>query len=347
MKYNKVAIVGAGLMGASLAKELQKIKDFAWSIVALVRGEEQAAKVKELNIIATTKYDDLKDADIIFVAVPLSAYEQVFKNLSALEFKKSPIISDLGSVKASVVELADELIADLNFVPSHPIAGSQISGTGKIVDNLYRDRRLIITAEENDISEEIADIWKEIGAKVAYMDAKEHDRTYAYVSHLTQKIAFNLDELLFHTRKTIDALRAEYNSEVFNKFIRLRYSNPDMWADIFTFNKYFVGKALEDFQANLQYLITNCDELIGSTKTDEDLSNKTAKELDLYSAYMTAMILKKTVAEHIDNYTDYIGPGFKDFTAILADQELSIEDLTVGELGFIRDRLSALLNSFS
>jgi len=343
MKYNKIGVIGAGLMGATLIKGLQKM-DFAWSIVAIVRNDENVEKLKLESIKASTDYKALEDADIIFIAAPLGAYEEILSTLSELQLRKEVIVSDLGSVKSFAIDLAHKLLPETTFVAAHPIAGSHISGTGVIIDKLYQGKKLIITGAENEASKEIADIWTDIGMEVEYIDARQHDRIYAYVSHLVQKIAFNLNELFFHTRKSIDLLRDEYNSEIFNKFIRLKYSNPKMWDDIFSFNQKYLQEASGNFQAALQGVITRADELI-ELGAKEALSKNTAKDLDLYSAYFVAEALQSIVANNIDDCESYAGPGFKDFTAILHDGKKELTDLAVGELGFIRDRLSALLNS--
>ncbi len=339
--YQKISIIGGGLMGTSLAFALQE-QQIAQQILILLKSKEQIAKITALDIKATINYKDLIDSELIFLAIPLASYADIFNELAKLNLPKNIIISDLGSVKTDIINLAQAKIAANIFVPAHPIAGSEKSGTGTLVKNLYQGKKIIITQLQDQNSETVANIWLRIGAKIEYMPPSLHDEIYAYVSHLVQKIAFHLNYLLHHSRKDITSLREIYQSPDFNKFTRLYFSHHKMWQDIFAFNKTHLAAALCKIATSLQELIVKLDELI--SRQEAEVSNLNIKNLDLLLASLLAGLVQNVVKENVNNYQKYIGSGFADFVKIAESQKVELTDLTKGELGYLRDRLANLLN---
>ena len=340
--YEKISIIGAGLMGGSLAYALVE-KQLAKKLVILARTKEAIAEIQNKAAHVTINYEDLTDSDLIFIATPLSTYEEIFKKLENLTLKKEVIISDVGSVKNKVKILAKEHMQSWNFVATHPIAGSERSGTGVLVKDLYQNKKIIITEKQHKQSMEVARIWEEIGGKIEYMEANSHDQIYAYVSHLVQNIAFNLNYLFHHSRKDLAELNKDYNNESFSKFTRLYFSNKRMWQDIFFFNQEHLQKALAEAQEELQRLVVNFDQLIRAKKNQE-ISKLTVKDLDFFLASLVANLVKEVVANKIANYQEYAGSGFDDFVSIIKDQKRDLSDLASGDLGYLRDRLANLLN---
>lgn len=324
MQYNKVVIIGNGLIGASLAN-LLKEKKLAREIVAFSRSDED--------------YFSLKDADIIFISVPLSQYEYVFKNIAKITLLDHVIISDLGSVKYFVEDLANFYLPNINFVASHPVAGSHLSGTGTVIPKLYEGKKIIITKGSTEAINKIKNLWLDAKACPEMLPAARHDEIYAYVSHLIQKLAFNLDHL--YDENLFD-LNKKLKSVYFSKFIRLNSSNVLMWKDVFAFNDEYIEKATFNFKIALQQYIYQIEQDI--KQYDKASSNDDDVKIYLDLAKIIASITNRVVKEHIKDYQNYVGQGFLDFTAIAKDED-SYNIKNISQRDYIKDRLTRFLNN--
>ncbi len=324
MEYNKIVIIGNGLIGSSLANLLQERK-LASEILAFSRSDED--------------YFSLKDANIIFIAVPLSQYEYVFRNIAKIRLLDDVIISDLGSVKYFVDDLANFYLPNISFVASHPIAGSHLSGTGTVIANLYDGKKIIITKGDNQAIKKITDLWHLAGAIPEMLPASRHDEIYAYVSHLIQKLAFNLDNLF---DENLAELENMLDSVYFSKFIRLNSSNINMWDDIFSYNSKYIEKAEINFKIALQQYIYQIEQDINKFDHARAIDDEFKIYVDL--AKIIASITYRVVKENIKDYTNYVGQGFLDFTAIAKEEEFyNVKNLS--QRDYIKDRLARFLYS--
>lgn len=329
-------------MGSSLAAAIKE-KNLAKEILFLVTNSESQKLIEALNFRASLNYSDLHDSNIVFIAAPLASYVQIFDDLSQLNFSNEVIISDLGSVKANLIKIAKKRDKNLIFVPAHPIAGSEKSGTAKLVKNLYLNKKVIITEEQNQYNKKIAGIWQELGAKIEYMAPETHDKIYGYISHLVQNIAFKLNYLFYHSRQDIASLRESYADENFNKFTRLYFSNKKIWQDIFTYNQTYLNEAIAFTHIELEKLIFECDKL-AAEQDKYEISKFNTKILDNILANLVAKLVKKIITTQINNYKEYAGSGFNDFVAIAEHNQYKLEELNSVDIGYIRDRLANLLN---
>ena len=323
---NKIAIIGGGLMGASLARALQD-NNIAKEILILVRKEEQVALLKEKNIEASLSYADLYNANVVFIAAPLQAYESIFRKLNKVGFAKVPIISDLGSAKMIVSNWAKKLLKRplfSNFVPSHPIAGSHLSGAGVIVESLYKKKKLIITCQKSKASEFLAVIWRKIGSNVKYVEANLHDRIYAIISHIPQKLAFEFYEKHFVSHETLKKAEEEIKNPLFTEFVRLCYSNKYMWNDVFEYNKEY-KKVFPPFYKRLKVRIEEVKEVfIKSGILKKALPSEYQEifiEAFVISAYLKEFVELKLDSGEIDSYA---GTGYR-----------SIKQLAEGFSGYL------------
>ena len=233
---NRLVIIGVGLIGSSLSLSLKK-SNYVHTVVGCGRSEANLKKGIELGVLdefSLSITEAIKGADVVIVAVPLGAMKAVFKQMQpALD--SSTVITDVGSAKGSVIKDARENLGDefSNFVPGHPIAGSENSGVEAGFASLYQGRKIILTPEKETATEAvdvIEKMWRQTGAKVEIMSGSHHDRVLAATSHLPHMLAFSL---VSHLSKMSDQDEIfNYAAGGFRDFTRIASSDPVMWRDI-------------------------------------------------------------------------------------------------------------------
>src|SRR3972149_7878812 len=263
LHFNKVTIIGVGLIGGSLAISLKEA-GACDTVVGVGRGIENLETAKRLGIIdsyTTDVKEGVKDSDFVVVGVPVLSIAKVIKT-AAPYFKKGSIVTDVGSVKEAVVKEAESLMPKgVFFVGGHPIAGTEHSGAEAAIRGLFKDRRCIITPTsktDNKALEKVKAVWELAGSEVVMMDAKAHDIILASVSHLPHVIAYSLvNTVADMEEKAGDVLK--YSAGGFKDFTRIASSSPEMWRAICLMNKDAVLRLLDEFQKRL-------DEIKGNIK---------------------------------------------------------------------------------
>lgn len=240
-RVDTVCIIGTGLIGGSLALAIRQA-GFCKEIIGAGRTEATLIKAVELGVI--DRYDTsisnaAQDADIVVVCVPLGAMHAVFEQISAAEIENT-IITDAGSAKQSVINEAELVFGEKfqNFVPGHPIAGTEQSGVGAAFPELYQNRRVILTPTENtsfDALEKVRAMWQSAGAEVETMSAEHHDLVLAGTSHLPHLLAFGLVDCLNNLEDVDEIFR--FAAGGFRDFTRIASSDPVMWRDICLSNR--------------------------------------------------------------------------------------------------------------
>jgi prephenate dehydrogenase len=257
LKINKLAIIGVGLIGGSLAIALRNA-NVTHNIVGCGRNEDNLERGIQLGVIdsySTSVAEAVRDADMVFVAVPLGAMRSVFQQLKG-NLAENAIVTDGGSAKASV--LADWLAVFGNenqFVAGHPIAGTENSGVEAALPDLYRNRRIIVTPTESTDSNKlnrVTKMWQACGAEVSLMSVEHHDQVLAATSHLPHVIAFGLVETLARLDEHTEIFK--YAAGGFRDFSRIASSNPEMWRDICLSNSEALGSVLNKYIADLVHL---------------------------------------------------------------------------------------------
>ena len=257
--FNKVCIIGCGLIGSSLARAIKKY-NLSEKIVSSNRSNIVNKKVLELKIVDNSSSDTQKmvnDSDLIIIATPLSSYENVILKIKNY-LKNGMILTDVGSVKESVLGLVEKFIPkDVSWIPSHPIAGTEDSGPEAGFSELFKNRWCILTpskkAKEKDINT-LKSFWKKIGSKVDIMDAKQHDYILSITSHIPHLIAYNIVNTSINIQDEKQSAIIKYSAGGLRDFTRIAASNPIMWRDIFIQNKTNTSKEIEKFIANLEDL---------------------------------------------------------------------------------------------
>jgi len=249
--FDNVTIIGIGLLGGSLARDLRKC-GVARRIVGVCRSEATANIAIAENVVDDILPADeaVKNADLIVLATPMQSMVPLIQSL-VNDINPHAIITDVGSVKTDLyAQLNAELPAILSqFVLAHPIAGGENSGVAASKLDLFKNKHVIIT-DTNEVSEEatnkVADMWSILGAKVMHMSLKEHDATFAKTSHLPHVIAFSLVNFLTHQedRERLFDLAAAG----FYDFTRIASSDAEMWRDICITNRDEILTALDGFR---------------------------------------------------------------------------------------------------
>jgi len=258
MKIQRLAIIGVGLIGGSLAQALRKA-DAVVEVVGCGRGKPNLEKAVELGVIDRYTHDigeAVDGADMVFVAVPLGAMKSTFQAMRG-NLSPNAIVTDGGSVKASVVRDITEAFGELpsNFVPGHPIAGTERSGVEAAFPTLYQNRRIILTPLNSTNPDALAKVdamWQLCGADVTHMEVEHHDEVLAATSHLPHMLAFSLVDVLAQMKENDEIFR--YAAGGFRDFTRIASSSPVMWRDICLANREALGGMLEHFAAELTSL---------------------------------------------------------------------------------------------
>jgi len=257
--FERVALIGIGLIGSSLAHVMKREK-LAQSIAISTRSAETLKRAEELGLGDTYFLDAaeaVKEADLVVLCAPVGACEAIAKQI-APNLQVGAIISDVGSVKDSVVEqIKPHLPEGVHLVPGHPVAGTEYSGPDAGFASLFEGRWCILTPEEqtdSDAVEKLKTFWERCGSDVEIMDAKHHDLVLAITSHLPHLIAYNIvgtaDDLETDTRSEV----IKFSASGFRDFTRIAASDPTMWRDVFIHNKEAVLETLGRFSEDLSTL---------------------------------------------------------------------------------------------
>ncbi|MBB3060396.1 bifunctional prephenate dehydrogenase/3-phosphoshikimate 1-carboxyvinyltransferase [Microbulbifer rhizosphaerae] len=257
----RLVVVGVGLIGGSLALAL-KAAGACREVIGVARHRRTCEQALELGIVdravteLTEVLPELGPGDLVFVAVPTLAVEEVFGILRE-HLPAGVTVTDGASVKGSVVAAAKRVWGEVPdfLVPGHPIAGSEQSGVAAARDDLYIAHRIILTPLENTGPEHlrrVRQLWRAVNAEVLDMPVEEHDEVLAATSHLPHVIAFGLVDTLAHDAENENIFR--YAAGGFRDFTRIASSDPVMWRDIMLANRDAILKAVDLYSANLSSL---------------------------------------------------------------------------------------------
>ena len=257
--FKKVSIIGFGLIGSSIAREIRKYK-LSKIISACDISKSAQKEVKSLrlaNEITSDVKTSVKNADLVFICSPLSTYKQIFLAINK-SANKDAIITDVGSSKLNVVQLAEKILSkNLCFVPGHPIAGTEESGPKSGFLKLFKNRWFIITPSKltKKIQKiKIEKIWKKFGSKVTSMSAQSHDNIMAITSHIPHLIAYNIVGTASRLEEKIKSEVIKFSASGFRDFTRIASSDPTMWRDIVISNKKQILFMLKKFNKDLKNL---------------------------------------------------------------------------------------------
>lgn len=254
--FEKVAFIGLGLIGSSLARVIKQ-QQLAIHVVASTRSQKTLDAALHMGLIEAgfqDPIDAVQGADLIVLALPVRATEQILARIRPY-IAENAIITDVGSTKGNVVAAAKAVYGDdlpAGFVPGHPIAGAEHTGVHAGRVDLFAQHKVILTPVPTSADwavEKLSLLWQAAEADVICMDVEKHDEVLAHTSHLPHLMAFNLVEQLANREDNLDIFR--YAAGGFRDFSRIAASDPQMWHDIFFANKPAILKAIDGFEAQL------------------------------------------------------------------------------------------------
>lgn len=253
---NRITILGLGLIGGSWALALRRAAAVT-ELVAWGRDQHRLDQAVAAGIVDSATTDmkaAVAAADVVVIATPLSTMATLFEQLAPL-LAAHTVVTDVGSAKARVIELARERLGDKfsRFVPGHPVAGSEHSGFEAATAGLFERRRVVLTpAVETDAAAcaLIEELWRATGAEVVRMDAVRHDQVLALTSHLPHVVAYLLVDML--ARQGGDEA-TRFAAGGFYDITRIASSSPQMWCDIFLENRACVDVLLGQYIDSLQH----------------------------------------------------------------------------------------------
>jgi prephenate dehydrogenase len=255
--FQKVTVIGVGLLGASFAKAC-KGRRLVDQITGYGRNSENLRKAKDLKIIDNYSGDlseAVSDADLVLLCTPVSTIVPLIQKLVS-QLAPGTIITDVGSVKESVVHRADKLIPeDIFFVGSHPIAGGENSGLDSSTASLYQGAKCIVTpTEKTDKTalKKIYALWHALGMNVISLSAEEHDFIFGAVSHLPHIVAYALMNTLGDLKTPSNLEVTKFSGAGLRDITRIASSDPVMWRDICLSNRKHSLNLINRFQNKLE-----------------------------------------------------------------------------------------------
>ncbi|MDT0641539.1 prephenate dehydrogenase [Zunongwangia sp. F363] len=252
-----VYIIGIGLIGGSFALDVKTGFPEA-EIFGIDASESHLARAKELKLIDyPAVMADLKNADVVFIAVPVDASIGVARQVLD-EIGENTLVVDAGSTKSRLCTAIAEHPKRRNFLAAHPISGTEYSGPEAAIPNLFRGKTNIICEVEKTafkLQEKAMEIFSKLGMRIRYMDPESHDRHIAYVSHLSHISSFMLGKTVLEKEKNERDI-FDLAGSGFASTVRLAKSSPAMWSPIFQQNKENVLETLNEYIHNLNQFKT-------------------------------------------------------------------------------------------
>ncbi len=250
----KATIIGLGLIGGSMAIDLKKA-GIVTELTGIDLNKEHAAKAIELDLVKEidTEGKTIATADLIIISIPVSVLSQLLPSILD-SVKKDAVVIDTGSTKSLVCKAVSNHTNRGQYVAAHPIAGTENSGPTAAFSGLFQNKTNIICEKEKSSTQALAlaeKIFAALGMNTIYMDAGEHDKHVAYVSHLSHVSSFLLGQTVLDIERDEKNIFALAGSG-FSSTVRLAKSSPDMWAPIFEQNAEHLSQALLEYIMHLQ-----------------------------------------------------------------------------------------------
>lgn len=257
--FNKLALIGVGLIGSSIAR-IARRDGIAKEIAISTRSPATLERARALGLADQYCIDPAQaanDADLVILCVPVGACGTIGKAISG-SLKQGAIVSDVGSVKSSVVrQLKPHLPAGVHLVAAHPVAGTEYSGPDSGFATLFHGRWCILTPEADADPFAIAKVrgfWEACGSNVEVMSPEHHDLVLAITSHVPHLIAYNIVGTAADLESVTQSEVIKFSAGGFRDFTRIAASDPTMWRDVFLHNKDAVLETLGRFSEDLSAL---------------------------------------------------------------------------------------------
>ena len=254
--FNKILVIGIGLIGASFALALKKA-GVVREIQAWDRNAESLLLAKQLGVIDHVPADlaqAMSDVDLVILATPVAQTTRILQSILPF-LPEHAIISDMGSTKSDVCAAAYQVLASrvAQFIPAHPIAGREQNGVQAGLADLFVGKKVVLTPLPENRHEDVTRLeqaWLACGAQIHHLTAQEHDEIFASVSHLPHVLAYALVDDI--ANKSNAARLFQYAASGFRDFTRIAGSSPEMWRDICQANRHALLSELDAYTLQLQ-----------------------------------------------------------------------------------------------
>ena len=276
--FNKISIIGCGLIGSSILRAVVE-KKLASKISAYDKSSKATDYLKKnFSIEVCNNISNVvKDSDLVIIASPLSSYKEILLSIQS-NLKENVILTDTGSAKKEVNKIISNLnLKNVNWIASHPIAGTEYSGPEAGFATLFNNRWCILSADKRaskDKINELEKFWSNLGSKVKSMSFEDHDYILSLTSHLPHAVAYSIVKTAINNEDKFKDDVIQYSAGGLRDFTRIAASDPLMWKDIFIDNSDNILKVLDIYSKNLEEIknaIKNKDskkllEIFSSTK---------------------------------------------------------------------------------
>ena len=294
--FNKISIIGCGLIGSSILRAVEEKK-----LATKISTYDKSSKVidylkKNFSVeICSNISDVVKDSDLVVIASPLSSYKEILLSIHT-SLKENVILTDTGSAKKEVNKIISNLnLKNVNWIASHPIAGTEYSGPEAGFASLFKNRWCIISADKKVAEDKIKSLenfWSKLGSKTKRMTFEDHDYVLSLTSHLPHAVAYSIVKTAINKEDKFKDDVIQYSAGGLRDFTRIAASDPLMWKDIFIDNSENILKVLDNYSKNLNEI-------------KDAIKNKDSKKLlEIFSS------TKKVRKEIIEAGQDTDKPGF-------------------------------------
>ena len=294
--FNKISIIGCGLIGSSILRAVEEKK-----LATKISAYDKSSKVidylkKNFSVeICSNISDVVKDSDLVVIASPLSSYKEILLSIHT-SLKENVILTDTGSAKKEVNKIISNLnLKNVNWIASHPIAGTEYSGPEAGFASLFKNRWCIISADKEVAEDKIKSLenfWSKLGSKTKLMTFEDHDYVLSLTSHLPHAVAYSIVKTAINKEDKFKDDVIQYSAGGLRDFTRIAASDPLMWKDIFIDNSVNILKVLDNYSKNLNEI-------------KDAIKNKDSKKLlEIFSS------TKKVRKEIIEAGQDTDKPGF-------------------------------------
>ena len=294
--FKKISIIGCGLIGSSILRAVEEKK-----LATKISAYDKSSKVidylkKNFSVeICSNISDVVKDSDLVVIASPLSSYKEILLSIHT-NLKENVILTDTGSAKKEVNKIISNLnLKNVNWIASHPIAGTEYSGPEAGFASLFKNRWCIISADKKVAEDKIKSLenfWSKLGSKTKRMTFEDHDYVLSLTSHLPHAVAYSIVKTAINKEDKFKDDVIQYSAGGLRDFTRIAASDPLMWKDIFIDNSENILKVLDNYSKNLNEI-------------KDAIKNKDSKKLlEIFSS------TKKVRKEIIEAGQDTDKPGF-------------------------------------
>jgi prephenate dehydrogenase len=255
MKFQRLALIGCGLMGGSFALALREagLVDTIVGFSASEKTRQRAVELKVIDQACNSVAEAVQGADLVLLAVPVGAMHSSFAAMREV-LQPNALLMDVGSTKCDVIIAAQATLGERLscFVPAHPIAGKEVAGIEHAEASLYRDRRTILTPLPKTSIHRLQtahEVWTAVGSHVSTLTPEAHDATFAAVSHLPHMLAFTAVNAI--AAQPQGAAFLDMAGPGFRDFSRIAASDSAVWRDILSANHTEVLTQVAHFRAAL------------------------------------------------------------------------------------------------